>query len=438
LALHFWIDLFGQSEFAVRTLSVLVGLLSLIMTYLLGGRLFNRQAGFWAAFFMTISTLFLFHQTEARMYAWVALFSLTTIYTFWRWFESSQNKWLILYALSGALLVHTHITAAALLVGLGVFYLLEPSKNKSWRKYLADAFILVSFLLWFIPVLQNKMLAGQVSNGWFFFNIENGFWLGHITNSLLQGETSIYLRAAGALLIITLIFFSLFKIQRPSWWQKIKSIFDHEAWSVTTVFEWTSRNRLLLSCLLTPLILGFVFQIVITKYLLVASIALLLIIGKGMAKLPVQARFAFASVAILICLPLHLKLYLQPRHNWDLVGLYVQSSPQPVVVHGFAYSLLLERYAEVANVLPFYPLNDDLNPEDRIVRYNWQALVNRDNVSQLEKILTGIDEFTLLSSTPHQEEDDIVKAWLWQNGWRLEDRKNWPGFGDPEVMIFKK
>jgi uncharacterized membrane protein len=43
--LHYWVALFGASEVAVRSLSVLFGVLVIPLIYVLGRRLFNEEAG---------------------------------------------------------------------------------------------------------------------------------------------------------------------------------------------------------------------------------------------------------------------------------------------------------------------------------------------------------------------------------------------------------
>ena len=67
--LHGWIDLFGDSEGALRGLSVLFGVLSVPLIYALAWQLFrDRWAGLLAALFLAISPLQVWYGQEARMY----------------------------------------------------------------------------------------------------------------------------------------------------------------------------------------------------------------------------------------------------------------------------------------------------------------------------------------------------------------------------------
>ncbi len=52
---HFWIKLFGTSEFATRSLSALAGILAIPVLYLIGQQLFGTRVGLISAFLMAIS-----------------------------------------------------------------------------------------------------------------------------------------------------------------------------------------------------------------------------------------------------------------------------------------------------------------------------------------------------------------------------------------------
>lgn len=78
--LSLWTRIFGTSEVAVRSLSVVLGVATVWLVYLLGRRLFGRVAGLVAAFLLAMSPLHVYYSQEARMYAllafWAALLML--------------------------------------------------------------------------------------------------------------------------------------------------------------------------------------------------------------------------------------------------------------------------------------------------------------------------------------------------------------------------
>ncbi|MBI4121977.1 MAG: glycosyltransferase family 39 protein [Parcubacteria group bacterium] len=442
--LHGWMQMFGESEFAVRSLSIIYGLLSMIGLYALGTRLFSKTAGWWVTFFMTASTIMLYHQTEARMYGLLIMLAIACLYFFW-----TPGRWrLPLYVLSAIALTHTHITAWSLVIAIFLYQLAEwnrqkPSRRDVWRWIAVHALIAMAFLLWFIPVALNKMEVGGVAQGWFFAQHTSGYWLTHLTNFLMNGEDRLLVRSLGGLLVIGLLFASIFSLDRPSWWQKIKHVFDRDAWPLTIVAHWTPPIRLLLFCLFIPLLIGFALQVTVTKYLLVAAVPLFLLMGHTAAKLNKKLGLALALVTLLLVLPLHLRLYTSPRHHWDKAAQTVEALKQQypdsvVVIHSFSYALPLQRYLDPRiEVTPFYPLPDSLTFDERVIRHNWHAIVNQ---ASADAFVTDIQPSSviLVSSTTGRREEDPLKSAFLSQGWRINNLYTWPGYGDPEILFFHR
>ncbi len=93
LMLHFWLPL-GTSEVAVRLLSVLCGLVSVLGVYALARELFDQRVAWLSAFLLAISPLHLWYSQEARMYIvvaalgiWAAYFLLRAVHENkpWQW-----------------------------------------------------------------------------------------------------------------------------------------------------------------------------------------------------------------------------------------------------------------------------------------------------------------------------------------------------------------
>ncbi len=83
LLLHAWRGLFGQSEFALRSLSVVAGLVLVGFTALLGRWLFGPAAGLTAAALSALSPFAIYYSQEARMYALLgALSAASTVVAF--------------------------------------------------------------------------------------------------------------------------------------------------------------------------------------------------------------------------------------------------------------------------------------------------------------------------------------------------------------------
>jgi len=91
LLLHGWRALFGQNEFALRSLSVVAGVALVAFTYLLGRRLFGESTGLTAAFLGAISPFAIYYSQEARMYALLAALSAASTYLLLRLLSSLQS-----------------------------------------------------------------------------------------------------------------------------------------------------------------------------------------------------------------------------------------------------------------------------------------------------------------------------------------------------------
>jgi mannosyltransferase len=115
--LHFWVWPFGTSEFAVRSLSAVIGILLVGLTFLIGRRLFDPWVGLVAAFLSAISPFQVYYSQEARMYILLAALSALSVYFFLRFVEAetaetgrqqSLSLWAGFYILATVLALYTH------------------------------------------------------------------------------------------------------------------------------------------------------------------------------------------------------------------------------------------------------------------------------------------------------------------------------------------
>ena len=77
-----WILLFGSSEAVVRIPSVILGTLTVYITYLIGQKLFEGKTGLIAATLIATSPLHIYYSQEARMYALAAFLTSLSAYFF--------------------------------------------------------------------------------------------------------------------------------------------------------------------------------------------------------------------------------------------------------------------------------------------------------------------------------------------------------------------
>jgi 4-amino-4-deoxy-L-arabinose transferase-like glycosyltransferase len=126
-ALHFWLKLVGQSEFSVRFISLMSGVLSVLLLFKLGRELFNRRVGSLAAFLLSISPFHVWYSQEARMYTLATLLSLCSVYTFVLLLRKGANParrylWLS-YVVTSTLGLYTHFYVAFIILFENIVFL---------------------------------------------------------------------------------------------------------------------------------------------------------------------------------------------------------------------------------------------------------------------------------------------------------------------------
>jgi hypothetical protein len=152
--LRFWI-LLSDSEFTVRILSVIPGVATIPLIYLLGRRLFDAKIGLIAALLLAVNAFHIQYSQEARSYS-----LLVFLLTLSSWFlirsmerPSSGINWAG-YIVTSTLAVFAH--PFALLVGLAQVSSLVflPRRNVPWGKLFASGIIIGVALF---PILGNAV-----------------------------------------------------------------------------------------------------------------------------------------------------------------------------------------------------------------------------------------------------------------------------------------
>jgi len=141
---------FGMSEASIRMLSVLPGIASLPMMYLLGARLFGRRAGILAALFLALSTCSVVYSQEARGYSWLLLGVITSTYLFASLIARPSYAMACAYAMAAGVTFYFHFFGLLVPLAHTVSVLALPNARRPW-KYLFVAGAMVAALA--VPVL---------------------------------------------------------------------------------------------------------------------------------------------------------------------------------------------------------------------------------------------------------------------------------------------
>ncbi|MBL8166322.1 MAG: glycosyltransferase family 39 protein, partial [Anaerolineae bacterium] len=131
--LNIWMNIFGQSAFAVRLWSALLGVVTVALIYLLARTLFNERTALAAALITAIAPFHVQYSQEARMYTLLGLLLVAATLCFikgWRARGRVVWAWWLAFGLLAGMAMYTQQLAAFYLVALG----LVPLLARRWRQ----------------------------------------------------------------------------------------------------------------------------------------------------------------------------------------------------------------------------------------------------------------------------------------------------------------
>lgn len=275
LVLKIWSYIFGTNEIALRFPSIVFGLLTVYLVYLIGKKLFSSKVGLMAGVLLATSGLHIYYSQEARMYNLTAFLVSFLIYLF------LKKKWLIF----SIILMLVGLTDYPALLVIPVFWILA---KKDWKKLLFSHIpLVVSFVLWlpiFIKQLSGGLSVNTNSPGWWKIlgqtSVKN---LVLIPVKFILGRISFdnkYLYAVAVGTISVIIVYLL-----------IKSLREFK------------KNSILWCWLIIPIILAAIvgFKISVLSYfrLLFCLPAFYLLMAVGISKIPKYANYLLGILLIL-------------------------------------------------------------------------------------------------------------------------------------------
>lgn len=200
-----WIRIGGESEQWLRSLSILLALLSLVWTYRLGRRLFGRFPALFAVLLLAVSPIHIRYSPEVEDYSlgWLVLLAATE--SAWNWLERRRSKDAFGYGIWGALALYSHYLSAFYLATLCVAGLaLHPSARRAPAAWLG---LHLAMLLVFLP--QGVVWAHQ-------FLREGAGAFFHFPSAASVFELWRHMSFGAAYLIVPLLALSLIPLFTPT------------------------------------------------------------------------------------------------------------------------------------------------------------------------------------------------------------------------------
>jgi mannosyltransferase len=164
LLLQFWMSMWGASETALRSLSVVGSTLCVPMTYLLGRELLGRKQGMAGALLFALCPMSIYFAQEARVYAFLMLVSCVVLWAaaiVQR--DPGSVKGIVVYIVFATLSIYLHATGVLFVGACGVsVWLFLLAKGQPGREALLQWTAMnVCVLLLGSPYLIHAAAAGR-------------------------------------------------------------------------------------------------------------------------------------------------------------------------------------------------------------------------------------------------------------------------------------
>ena len=418
MILSAWEKVFGLSEFSMRSLSSVFGILSIFMIYEIAAFMYGKKVGMYAALILALSPFHVYYSQEARVYTLFVFTALISIYYYLKYIKNHDKKDLIYYIISSIALLNIFNTAIFILAFQNIHYFLFIRK-RILKWILTQSFIGLFFLPIFILTL--KML--QVISESLFVE----------KPSLMTLAKTFYMFSAGltfntkALIaggILSMIFFLLI----------IYVVKDEIRNMIKKKYKGLEKTSFLVLWGVFPIFLLSLQSYILTslyfeKYVIASSAAMYIFAALAISRLKNSYRiFALAAIVLLSCVILIIDFKTNNKGDWYGVANFVKESKNE------SDGMIINARRSLYPFMYYFDRNcfESPNLEDCAAKQNIYGVLNigyiPKNALKNEKIFLLLynDEYT-------DPEGKIVK--LLEQDHRITEEKD---FQHIKIFVFEK
>ena len=158
IILWIWTKLFGIGEIAVRMPSVIFGVISVFVVYLIGKKLYLKNLGLIGALLLAVNPLHIYYSQDARMYSMATLAVAVNILLFIKLLKGEKINLIFLILSNLAVLASDYV--AYFIFPAQIIILSIHRKETMIKKYVLGIIGAVLFGIWWIPTFIKQLDVG--------------------------------------------------------------------------------------------------------------------------------------------------------------------------------------------------------------------------------------------------------------------------------------
>lgn len=303
--LKVWVWVFGDGEKATRTLSAIMGIGAVLMTYRIGCRLFSRQVGLASGLLLASNAFFLQYAQETRGYTLTLLLVAVAFYLFIDAVENQRNRGFVALGIANALVLYSHFVGFFAIIAQALSLLFLPPGRIRWKKVIfcgsVTGFLSLPLAL-FIGTQEGPPFG----------------WIPRASLGMIYSAFADFTGGGGKVPVF--LFFIACSMGLVGVWRDMKlSLKSGTVWKYSIVFNWLILPIALLA------ILSFVKPFFVSRYLFFCLPALMLCATVGLSSYGKKWFFGTGTVLLVVVslLAAFLVYFPKERSDWRSAARYI-------------------------------------------------------------------------------------------------------------------
>lgn len=408
LILFYWRQLFGDSEFVVRSLSAFLGIGAVILIFFTTEQIYGKKSAFWSTLIMAFSCFSIYYSQQTRPYALLLFVASLQLYLFTKALNETEERKTIypyLFAFTTAFGLLCSILIGIFTLALSLSYILIYKNFKRWLSWWIPTIFFCVPVFWFYlisphvtsptkvlvttarqPIVQNILFV--------IYGLLVGETYGPpIDNLRGEKKISVLFNYLPHLLILTIVALTIFVFL-------LKSISQ-----TTELKRYRKADLFLVTVLIISFIITVIFAIVtklnlLPRHSFYIYLPLIILIPSIIRTDKKSLRAYIALVALVVLNIYSVSNYYfnqnYQRENYEIVAQHIiKSRNSPSVKSVLIYG--------APNLLPYYGDNFTLNGLN----------LDTNNLAEQVKALTN-DAETVIIAISYQS------YWEWKHNISLE------------------